>query len=203
MIHDFGHFTPYQPGPDHPYYIENGMYFRNENGEDFLVDIVHGQATYENGAMTGEAQFPHYASIYQGRVFFVTDDPMRIVPSDMTVIGSDEPIPLGYAWDGTVLSEPPLPVPDEISRRQFFQQMAVAGLISQAEAIAAVKSGEIPAALLAFVGSLPAEEQFAAQMLIIGATTFHRSHPLVDAFGALQGLSSAQVDDLWRAAAAI
>lgn len=205
MIQNFGHFTLYTPGSDHPYYFPNGTYFKNEADQDFLVDIVMAQASYdpEGYVIPGSAQFPYYASIFNDRVFFVTDDPMKIVPSDMTVIGSDEAVTVGYVWDGTALSEPPLPVPDEISRRQFFQQMAVAGLISQTEAIAAVKAGEIPAALMAFVTSLPAEVQFAAEMLIIGATTFHRSHPLVEAFGTLQGLSSAQVDDLWRAAAVL
>lgn len=203
MIENFGHFTLYDPGQDHPFYIPNGAYFQNEEGKDFLVDIVLKEGTFDSGDLQGDARYPFYACIWNGRVFSVTNDPMRIVPADMTVIGSDEAITFGYVWDGTALSEPPLPVPDEISRRQFFQQMAVASLISQAEAIAAVRDGEIPAALMTFVDSLPTEEQFAAEMLIIGATTFHRSHPLVEAFGALQGLSSAQVDDLWRAAAAL
>lgn len=99
------------------------------------------------------------------------------------------------------LPEPAAPVPASISDRQFAQQLAVAGLISQDEAIAWVSTGALPAAFAAFILQLPSEQQFAATMLLKGATVFERAHPLVDVFGAAQGMSSAQVDDLWRAAA--
>ena len=95
------------------------------------------------------------------------------------------------------------PVPQEISDRQFFQQLAVMGLITEDEAIAAVAAGTLPAAMAAFIDQLPAEQQFAARMALQGATTFQRSNALVETFGAMQGMTSAEIDDLWRAASAL
>lgn len=96
------------------------------------------------------------------------------------------------------VNAPVLITPETISDRQFFQGLAVRGLINEDEAIAAVSSGSIPSAMQAFIAALPAEQQFSARMLLAGAVEFHRSHPLTEAFGAMQGLSSDQLDELWR-----
>ena len=100
--------------------------------------------------------------------------------------------------------QPPQPVslPD-ISDRQFYQQLAVMGMITQAEAIAAVGTGAIPSEMQSALTSLPAVEQFAATMKLTGATTFERGDPLVAVFAAAQNppLTSAQLDALWQAAA--
>ena len=84
-----------------------------------------------------------------------------------------------------------------ISDRQFFQQLAAQGIITQAEALAAVKTGTIPATLQAIVNALPIDQQFPAQMLLSGATVFERKHPLTSAVGAAYGWSSAQVDQFF------
>lgn len=99
---------------------------------------------------------------------------------------------------------PPASVPSSISDRQFFQQLAIIGIISQADALAAVKVGTIPAALQVFVDAItdPAA-MFAANMLLAGATVFQRSHPLTEAIGAGQGMTPAQIDDFFRAATAL
>lgn len=102
--------------------------------------------------------------------------------------------------------EPPVvvePVPDTISDRQFFQQLAIAKVISQEEALAAVKTGDIPSALSGFIAPLPDDQRFNAEMLLSGATIFARAHPLTEAIGAAQGMTPAQVDDFFRAAAAL
>lgn len=98
---------------------------------------------------------------------------------------------------------PPAPVPDTISDRQFFQQLAIAGVISQEEALAAVKTGDIPGALSGFVAALDDAARFNAEMLLSGATVFQRNHPLTDAIAMAQGMTPAQVDDFFRAAAAL
>lgn len=102
--------------------------------------------------------------------------------------------------------EPPVvvePVPDTISDRQFFQQLAIAGVITQEEALVAVKTGDIPGALSGFVAALDDAARFNAEMLLSGATIFARAHPLTEAIGAAQGMTPAQVDDFFRAAAAL
>lgn len=96
---------------------------------------------------------------------------------------------------------PPAPVPNEISDRQFFQQLAIMGLITEADAIAAVATGTLPPAMAGFIDQLPADQRFAARMALQGATTFVRSNPLVETFGEMQGMTPEQIDDLWREAA--
>lgn len=91
-----------------------------------------------------------------------------------------------------------MPPPSEISDRQFFQQLAVDGLITEAEALDAVGPGVIPASMDGLIDDLPPEQQFSARMLVRGATTFLRNHPVTQLIGQLYGLSSAQIDTLWR-----
>ena len=95
------------------------------------------------------------------------------------------------------------PVPAEISDRQFFQQLAIAGVISQEEALAAVKTGDIPAALSGFIAALDDASRFNAEMLLSGATVFQRNHPLTNAVAMAQGMTADQVDEFFRAAAAL
>lgn len=96
------------------------------------------------------------------------------------------------------------PPPQTISDRQFFQQAAIDGLITQAEALAAVQTGTIPASLQAIVdGIADADQRFAATMLLAGATVFERYHPLTEAVGAAFGWTSAQIDTFFTQAAGL
>lgn len=94
--------------------------------------------------------------------------------------------------------EQPPPVPNVISDRQFFQALAMQGVIAPEEALAAVKTGTLPAAMLAFLEPLPAEQRFGAEMLLSGATQFMRDHPMVSMFAQALGWTEGQADDLWR-----
>lgn len=82
-----------------------------------------------------------------------------------------------------IQNRPPQPpfVPQIISDRQFFQQAAISGIITEDEALAAVSIGAIPTVLQTIVDGIPdPSQQFAAKMLLSGATTFDRSHPLTE-----------------------
>lgn len=94
-------------------------------------------------------------------------------------------------------------VPEVISDRQFAEQAAIAGLITQDEALAWVGPGTIPAEMLALVGGLPAGSQFPAKMMLAGATTFDRTHPLVAELATAFGWSTDQLNAFWSAAAAL
>ena len=94
----------------------------------------------------------------------------------------------------------PVSVPQVISDRQFYQQLAVLGLITQAEALAAVKTGDIPATLQGLIVSLPVEQRFSAEMLLSGAVQFQRNHPLTLIFGLAMGWTDEELDTLWIAA---
>ena len=101
------------------------------------------------------------------------------------------------------LPPPPAPVPASISDRQFFQGLALQSVITQEEALAAVKTGELPALIAAYVAELPDAEKFSAQMLLSGATVFERAHPFTARFGLAMGWTDAQLDDFWRFCAAL
>lgn len=90
----------------------------------------------------------------------------------------------------------PPPVPPQVSDRQFFQALALNKTITEEEALAAVKTGEIPATLMALVDQLP--DKFGAEMLISGATIFERNHPLTNTLGVALGYKPEQIDDLFR-----
>lgn len=96
---------------------------------------------------------------------------------------------------------PPLPVPSSVTDRQFFHELAVRGLITEDEALDAVATGALPAVFKAAVDALPADQQFAAKMLLKGATTFERAHPFTEMLRTIMGISSEAVDDLFRSAA--
>ena len=112
------------------------------------------------------------------------------------------------AWNGSAWSERPAreadppsglpPVPPVISDRQFFQQLALMGFITQQEALDAVKTGAIPAALQMVVDALPSAAKFAAEMSLSGAVEFRRAHPLTSSLGVAMGWTKAQIDQLWR-----
>lgn len=89
------------------------------------------------------------------------------------------------------------PVPASVSDRQFFQQAALMGFITQEEALAAVSTGAIPATFSEVIGKMFDDNQFAAKMMVSGATVFERNHPLTLVFGELMGLNKDELDDLF------
>jgi len=93
---------------------------------------------------------------------------------------------------------PPAPIP-MVSRRRFFQQAAIAKIITEDEALAAVTMGTLPAAVTEFIGSLPDDQQFGAKMLF-AVNEFDRSSAMADAFGASLGMTANQIDDFFTAA---
>lgn len=112
----------------------------------------------------------------------------RSVQNDTYVIRTPDPSTL------------PEGVPMSIAKYQFFQQLAVMRLISEEEAEDAVAAGVIPVTMAALIEQLPTDKQFSARMLIKGAVTFDRLHPLTKTVAALFGWTEEQVDDLFRAA---
>lgn len=94
----------------------------------------------------------------------------------------------------------PPPVPKTISDRQFFQQLAVMGLITEEAAEDAVASGVLPASLADLIMFLPEQARHPARMLLKGATVFERNHEMTDTIAWLYGFDSDAVDSLFREA---
>lgn len=117
-------------------------------------------------------------------------------------INMDTPYPaLIRAWIAAG-GVPATPQAQTISDRQFFQQLAIVGVISQDEALAS-NAAVIPAPLLALIDAMPADQQFAAKMLVSGATVFERTHPMTIAIGAAYGWTPSQIVDFFQAAAVL
>lgn len=148
-----------------------------------------------------------YALVYGSRVCQLAAEAFEVAPP-LEWIECDDSVTEQHSYaDGNFIAPTPpvitAPVPATISDRQFFQQLAVDGIITRAEALAAVKTGEIPAALAGIIDALPDDQKFAAEMLLSGATTFERAHPLSVAIGEARGMTAEEVDDFFRAAAAL
>ncbi|MGR0183221.1 hypothetical protein [Azospirillum aestuarii] len=95
------------------------------------------------------------------------------------------------------------PVPPVISDRQFFQQLALDDYITQAEALAAVRTGDLPPVLAELIAHMDEAERFGAEMLLSGAVEFRRDHPLTIAIGEAREMAPDEVDDFFRRAAAL
>lgn len=95
--------------------------------------------------------------------------------------------------------------PADISDRQFSTGLWNEHLISFDEAHAFVSSGVIPTALQELIDQLPDDNTGAptprklAQLIVSGATVYHRDNPLVDQIGAAFGWSAVTLDEKWRA----
>ena len=107
------------------------------------------------------------------------------------------------AFSAPAPSGPVQNVPAQVTDKQFFQAAAVLGIITQAEAIAFMANGAMPANLAAAIASLPSAEQFPATMAVLGAHYFYRNDPFVLALSAAMGETSAQVDALFTLAATL
>jgi hypothetical protein len=107
-------------------------------------------------------------------------------------------------WDGLAWSPVPAPPLPAISDRQFAHGLAKRGIITFPHALAFVKTGEIPPALQtilddpAFIASLPAGITMDDVLLLVaGATTFERQHPVSLAIIAAFGWDATAADAFW------
>lgn len=116
-------------------------------------------------------------------------------PADITVkIVSDEEF-------ATLLAAASVNVvPASISDRQFFQQLAIRGTITQEEALAS-NAAVIPEAILTMIEALPEDQRFSAKMLVSGATVFERNHPLMLVLTQTLDITSEELDEFFIAAA--
>lgn len=107
--------------------------------------------------------------------------------TDWEIIGQDKPEAWADFQAWLAEGNTPDPADEEpdtrmvvvISDRQFFQQAAIQGFISQEDALQAVKTGFIPSALQSVINNISdPTEKFNAEMLLSGATEFRKDHPL-------------------------
>ena len=92
------------------------------------------------------------------------------------------------------------PVPQKISRRQFFQYLAIIKVITEQEALDAISSKAIPSILDGMIGSLPEKEQFSARALVLGANEFDIQNPLAEVIRVMMNWSIEEKFNFWRKA---
>ncbi len=137
---------------------------------------------------------------------------MGSIPNPMHLPNGDQVAGATAGWNnGTYqiveisweVPDPAAAVPEIISDRQFFQALAMNGAITPDEALAAVKTGALPAAMQTALNTMPANQKFNAEMMLSGATAFERHHPMTDSMMAMMGWDAAQTDQLWTYAATL
>jgi len=109
-------------------------------------------------------------------------------PEGVTLV-MDPPagVGIGWAYDGaswTAPEPPPVPVPEEVRQAQARRALLVAGLLDDVEAAVAAASQDI-------------------QIAWEYEPNIRRDSPMIGALAPALGLTDAQIDDLFRAAAAI
>lgn len=98
----------------------------------------------------------------------------------------------------TEVPDPPPPVPEMISDRQFYQSLALKGTITNDEALAAVKTGTMPKDMQKLLDAKPADKKFSSDMMLSAATAFARNDPGTIELMTALGYDAQQTDDLWR-----
>lgn len=135
--------------------------------------------------------------------YIVRDSDSAIIPDDP--MNMDWQIYQAWLAAGNTPNPVPTPVsvvPPQVSRRQFFQAAAQQAIISETDA-EALFAGAIPASLATAVSQLPAGQQFAARMAILGDQFFYRADTFVVALGPLMGMTPAQLDAFFILAASL
>jgi hypothetical protein len=117
------------------------------------------------------------AAIAQGVALGATEIIHGIVPASLSALGVSGP---GYFE----VSEPPPPVPAEVRQAQARRALLAAGLLDDVEAAVAASSQDI-------------------QIAWEYEPNIRRDSPMIAALAPAIGLTDAQIDDLFRAAAAI
>lgn len=98
---------------------------------------------------------------------------------------------------------PPAPPPIVLTNRQLFAALALAGLITPAEALAAGRTGEVPAAIDAVFATLPEQDAFLARLTWATMREVPRDNPLIGAMIAAGVATAEQVDALFALGASV
>jgi hypothetical protein len=109
-------------------------------------------------------------------------------PTQQEIIDKAAELASTFAAEDFIKNIPP------ITRRQLILGLREAGVLSDEEAIAAAKSGDVPAAIQPFVAYLSAEDQVTFAVTWASMSVAERSDPLVAALGAANGWSDEQLN---------
>lgn len=129
-------------------------------------------------------------------------NPLHLPTGDIVLAPSINEDYSGYMLVEWLMDEPPPPVPESITRRQCALQLLAMQTITDVEALAMTKSGDVPAAIMAVLdqavanGTMTPEQKILAE-IDFAAANYYRSNSLIS----MMGLSSEQIDQFFIAAA--
>ncbi len=132
---------------------------------------------------------------FNGHPYHVTQSDPRVAEVLATAEGvglPPEPMP-----------EPVPPAPITLTNRQLFAALALTGFITEAEALAAGRTGAVPALVDAVFASLPAQDAFLARLTWATMRDVPRNHPLIGAMIAANLATSEQVDGIFALGASL
>ncbi len=94
------------------------------------------------------------------------------------------------------------PVPTSLTLLQFMRMLARRGIVTEAEAMAATKYGDVPAAIDGVFAAFPPAAAFDARLTWAGMYMVERANPLLALVGSMNGLDAAAWDDIFTEGAA-
>ncbi len=90
-----------------------------------------------------------------------------------------------------------------LTNRQLFAALALTGFITEAEALAAGRTGAVPIAIDGVFAELPAQDAFLARLTWATMREVPRDHPLIGAMIAAHLATSEQVDGIFTLGASL
>lgn len=106
------------------------------------------------------------------------------------------------ASGATVTVEQPRAIVPDLTFAQLLIGLVAEGWITEAEGEAWL-SGNVPSAVNALIGTLPANQRFAAKARAVRPSVVMRADPLVNALGVAQGKTAAELDAFFTAYAQV
>jgi hypothetical protein len=101
------------------------------------------------------------------------------------------------------LPPPAPPAPIILTNRQLFAALALTGFITEAEALAAGRTGAIPTAIDDVFGELPEQDAFLARLTWATMREVTRDHPLITSMIGANLATAEQVDAIFTLGASI
>ena len=106
----------------------------------------------------------------------------------------------GYTLTRWMMTGPESAVPESITRRQCALQLRALGLITGSEAVAMTRDGTPPAYIQGYFNTLEDEDRILAE-IDFAATSYFRANSLIGALLTANGMTEADADAFFLAAA--
>jgi hypothetical protein len=130
--------------------------------------------------------------------------PYHVIPEEALW---EEALQVAAEMGDHLLFEPPPPAPRlapiVLTNRQLFAALAITGFITEAEALAAGRTGTVPQAVDAVFAELPPQDAFLARLTWATMREVPRDHQLISAMIAANLATSEQVDGIFTLGASL